>query len=81
MKNRYQGLDDHDRGRAVTDQAEHSDSNQEWPFGKVQCVQGCEERLVAETHDEQNRSRSVINLHYRVLSQVDHLVAGFPLEQ
>lgn len=81
MKNGNQGFDDHDRGRAVADEAEHSDANQERAFSKMQRVQGCEERLVAETHDEQNRSRGVIHLHYRILSQVDHLVAGFSLEQ
>lgn len=81
MKNRNQGLDDHDRGRAVADEAEHSDADQERAFSKVQRVQGREERLVSKTHDEQNRSRGVIHLHYRVLAQVDHLVAGFPLEQ
>lgn len=81
MKNRNQGLDDHDRGRAVADKAEQSDASEERAFSKVQRVQGRKERLVAEAHDKQHRSRGVIHLHDRVLSQVDHLVAGFPLEQ
>jgi hypothetical protein len=50
------------------------------PLGKVQKIEGCVERLVASTHEEQHGLGSVVQTHDWVLGHVNELVARLPLQ-